>query len=73
VSQPLPPRLQWITSVYFDSDSFAQYSTRLRRDEGAQLFRVRWCVRHSIEVVRGQMNQTMIRSMVVRTYSIPGL
>ena len=31
--------------MYFDSDSFAQYATRLRRDEGAQLFRVRWYVR----------------------------
>jgi SPX domain protein involved in polyphosphate accumulation/uncharacterized membrane protein YidH (DUF202 family) len=33
---------QNITSVYFDNDAFSFYQTRLRRDEGAQLFRIRW-------------------------------
>lgn len=30
--------------MYYDDDHFSQYGTRLRRDEGAQLFRVRWYV-----------------------------
>ena len=33
---------QHITSVYYDTDDFQSYNTRLRRDEGAQLFRIRW-------------------------------
>jgi len=31
-----------ITSVYFDTPEMAQYEVRLRRDEGAELFRMRW-------------------------------
>ena len=31
-----------ITSVYFDSDDFYSYDSRLRRREGAELIRVRW-------------------------------
>lgn len=31
-----------ITSVYLDSDDFSSYHTRMRRDEGATLFRIRW-------------------------------
>ena len=33
---------QHITSVYYDTDDFNAYNTRLRREEGAQLFRIRW-------------------------------
>ncbi len=31
-----------ISSVYFDSDEMSMYSERLKRSEGAQLFRIRW-------------------------------
>ena len=31
-----------ISSVYFDSNDMSMYSERLKRSEGAQLFRIRW-------------------------------
>ena len=31
-----------ISSVYFDSECMSMYSERLKRSEGAQLFRIRW-------------------------------
>ena len=31
-----------ITSIYYDSPSLACYFSRIRREEGAQLVRVRW-------------------------------
>ncbi|EOD10366.1 hypothetical protein EMIHUDRAFT_257743, partial [Emiliania huxleyi CCMP1516] len=34
--------LSWITSLYLDSLSFRQYHERLARDDGANLFRLRW-------------------------------
>ena len=34
--------LSWITSLYLDSLSFRQYHERLAREDGANLFRLRW-------------------------------
>ena len=31
-----------ITSIYFDSPTMDMYSERLKRSEGAKLFRIRW-------------------------------
>jgi len=32
----------WISSVYFDDNDFSLYHGRIKRDEGARLFRLRW-------------------------------
>lgn len=38
----IPQHDQWITSVYMDNKEHDLYATRLRREEGARLLRLRW-------------------------------
>jgi SPX domain protein involved in polyphosphate accumulation len=40
----VPEVSTWITSVYMDNAQHEMYATRLRREEGARLLRLRWCV-----------------------------
>ena len=39
----VPEVSTWITSVYMDNARHEMYATRLRREEGARLLRLRWC------------------------------
>lgn len=40
--QQLSQTHNFISSVYLDSDDFQSYHSRIRQDEGAELFRIRW-------------------------------
>jgi hypothetical protein len=60
-----------ITSIYFDNEPLDVYRTRINREEGAQLFRVRWygdaASLDSKEYIFVERKSTLIQNFCMRS------